>query len=70
MRGNKGVARGGPKGLGTTQSKCYFALPRTNNEQISVFMLHFSWNVSKMQYIRNKFSKIFQRWGLSAPNAT
>jgi len=49
------------------QSKCCLAFLRTVNEQITDFWLKFSWDMPKMHYFSNKFSKIFQCWGASPP---
>jgi len=34
-----------------------------------IFSLNFSWDMSKMHYFSNKFSKIAKRWGISAPRS-
>jgi len=37
--------------------------------KFQIFMLNFSWDMSKMHYFSNKFEKIVKRWGLSASSA-
>jgi len=38
--------------------------------KFKVFKLNFSWDMSKIHYLRNKFSKIVKRRGLSASSAS
>jgi len=47
------------------QSKCCLSLLRTNNEKDLDFKLNFSWDMPKMHYFRNIFSKIAKQCGIS-----
>jgi len=62
----KGVARGGARGPGPSQSNVSSHCKKLIMNKFSDFWL--SWDMSKMHYISNKFSKISKRWGLSSPS--
>jgi len=56
------------RSISTEPRRRHLVLQRTNKNKFQIFRLNFCWDMSKMHYFSNKFSKIAKRWGLSAPS--